>query len=232
MSQGKSVKKLRLFQRLAVWLVWGLMTIWQKSLRWRIDPGTSELLKKLPPKLVYASWHNYLFAWTYLYKKFLYPKKIHCLISASGDGAYLTVLLEKGGLFCVRGSSSFRSRTAIREMRKRLQKEEALAITPDGPRGPRHKVKEGLAQIAHKESTAILLIVPYYAKSWKLNSWDRFEIPYPFSKVFVVSRLIKEDVLKDWIEDENLDPCEQLELMMEEITGKAKVFAGENLDSQ
>ena len=231
MDQGKSVKKLRGLQRLAVWLVWGLVAIWQKSLRWRIEPETSELLKNLPPKLVYASWHNYLFSWSYLYKKFLYPKKIHCLISASGDGAYLADLLEKGGLFCVRGSSSFRSRTAIREMRKRLQKEEALAITPDGPRGPRHKVKEGLAQIAYKESAAIVLMIPNYAKSWKVKSWDRFEIPYPFSKVHVVFRLIREDVLKEWIENENLNPCEQLELMMEEITGRAKIFAGENLDS-
>ena len=231
MNQRKSVKKLRGLQHLLVWLVWGVMFVWQRTLRWRIETETSRLINQLPEKLVLATWHNKLFFWSYIYRKFLYPKKIHCLISASGDGAYLAALLEKWELFCIRGSSSFRSRTAIREMRKTLQKKEALAITPDGPKGPRHKVKEGLAQIAHKESAAIVLMIPYYAKSWKLNSWDRFEIPYPFSKVFVVSRLISKDVLKRWIEDERLDPCEQLELMMEEVTERAKVFSGENLDS-
>ena len=54
------------------------------------------------------------------------------------------------------------------ELRKTLQKGEALAITPDGPKGPCYKVKEGLAQIAHKETAGIVLMISYYETDCKI----------------------------------------------------------------
>ena len=82
----------------------------------------------------------------------------------------------------VRGSSSRRGPQALLELTTWADRGYDLAITPDGPRGPRYQVQEGVMSLAQVTG---LPIIPFsYRLGWKLrvNSWDAFQIPLPFSR--------------------------------------------------
>ena len=71
---------------------------------------------------------------------------------------------------------------AFRKMVKCIQLGESVAITPDGPKGQKEKVKEGIIKLAQITDTSIIPLV-WATKKFKLiNSWDSFVLPYPFSK--------------------------------------------------
>lgn len=61
-----------------------------------------------------------------------------------------------------------------------------LAITPDGPRGPRRKMQPGAIWLASATGLPIVLIGIGYARAWRLNSWDQFGVPVPGSGVTAV----------------------------------------------
>ncbi|MDA7650894.1 lysophospholipid acyltransferase family protein [Planctomycetota bacterium] len=108
------------------------------------------------------------------------------LVSMSGDGELANTTLERLGYRTLRGSSSRYGVRALKAMREMLRGGGAVAITPDGPRGPMHRVNRGAAFLARD---AGLPIVPFgfaAASAARLNSWDRFTLPLPFSRVQVV----------------------------------------------
>jgi len=104
------------------------------------------------------------------------------LVSASKDGAFLAAILERFGVLPVRGSSSRRGPQALLELTTWAERGYNLAITPDGPRGPRYVVQEGAMSLA--QITGLPVVPVSYYLGWKIqaNSWDRFQIPLPFSR--------------------------------------------------
>ncbi len=108
------------------------------------------------------------------------------LVSASGDGKLANMLLERLGYGTLRGSTRKAGVQALRRMRTLLADGHAVTITPDGPRGPRHHVNRGAVFLARETGRPILPIGFGVARAARLNSWDRFTIPLPFSKVCVV----------------------------------------------
>jgi lysophospholipid acyltransferase (LPLAT)-like uncharacterized protein len=104
------------------------------------------------------------------------------MVSASKDGGFLTAILECFNVQPVRGSSSRRGPQALLELTTWAERGYDLAITPDGPRGPRYEVQDGVMSLAQVTG---LPIIPFsYHLDWKLQvkSWDRFQIPLPFSR--------------------------------------------------
>jgi len=104
------------------------------------------------------------------------------MVSASRDGAFLTAVLEGFKVQPVRGSTSRRGRQALLEMTRWAERGYDLAITPDGPRGPRYQVQPGIISLA--QITGLPIIPFSYRLNWKLQikSWDRFQIPIPFAR--------------------------------------------------
>ena len=150
--------------------------------------------------MIFCFWHNRLALCVELYflfrRKQYAPAGVAGLVSASKDGALLAAVFERFGVLAVRGSSSRRGAQALRELSTWSERGYDLAITPDGPRGPRYKLAEGAAGLAQITGRQILP-VSYYLK-WKvqLNSWDGFQIPLPFTicevnvgRIFQVSLL-------------------------------------------
>jgi len=103
------------------------------------------------------------------------------MVSASKDGAVLAAILECFKVQPVRGSTSRRGPQALLELTTWAERGFDLAITPDGPRGPCYEVQDGVMSLAQISGLPIIP-VSYYLK-WKLclNSWDRFQVPLPFS---------------------------------------------------
>ncbi len=105
------------------------------------------------------------------------------LISQHLDGEFITRAVKPFGIDSVRGSTTRGSLSALRGMVRYYQNGGNLAITPDGPQGPRHQVQMGVIELA-KQTGAPLFPVAYGASRKKVfNSWDHFILPLPFSKV-------------------------------------------------
>ena len=134
---------------------------------------------------IYCVWHNRLALCLITY--FDYVKKhnqtpgMAALVSASKDGGFLASILECFGVQPVRGSSSRRGPQALLELTSWAERGYDLAITPDGPRGPRYVAQEGVLALA--QVTGLPIIPASYYLGWKVQakSWDRFQIPLPFS---------------------------------------------------
>ena len=107
------------------------------------------------------------------------------MISKSVDGEIIAGVASRTGWDPVRGSSSRGGRDALAAMIEKLKERKIAAHIVDGPRGPMGKIKPGVIRLA-QESGAV--IVPFYTsadRAWYFNSWDRFMIPKPFSRVSI-----------------------------------------------
>ena len=107
----------------------------------------------------------------------------HVLVSASGDGDVSGSVLQRFGYTPVRGSTSARGATAVREMLQVLDRRGVVIITPDGPRGPRHTMSASLAWMARATGRPVIPIGVGVDRAWRLNSWDGFTIPKPGARI-------------------------------------------------
>ncbi|ANT64306.1 MULTISPECIES: DUF374 domain-containing protein [Prosthecochloris] len=132
--------------------------------------------------LIVAFWHGKMVAGWMLVRHLFPEKKNFAVVSMSEDGQILAAALEKLEFGLIRGSSSRGGSTVRRMMEEHLTNGSVVAVTPDGPRGPLHSFKYGTLSLASEAGIPILFIEITYNKARMLRSWDRFEIPMPFSR--------------------------------------------------
>jgi lysophospholipid acyltransferase (LPLAT)-like uncharacterized protein len=178
--------RLRWYQSIGVWLVVALIRLVSATLRFRWQDDSGFLNHGQGSAAIFAVWHNrlalsmsayYGYVW-----KFSRTPGLAALVSASKDGGFLAAILECFKVQAARGSSSRRGAQALLELTTWAERGFDLAITPDGPRGPRYRVQEGVMSLAQVSG---LPIIPFSCfMRWKLQvgSWDRFQIPLPFSR--------------------------------------------------
>ena len=131
---------------------------------------------------VYIFWHSQMLAGWFLFRK----NKSAALVSKSKDGEILSNLLSKWDYKVIRGSSSKGGKEALAELINYGKKNYSIVITPDGPRGPANEIKNGALIAANDCKIPIIPIrIEYKSKKILLKSWDKFQIPYPFSKCTV-----------------------------------------------
>ncbi|MAF64995.1 MAG: hypothetical protein CMJ84_04955 [Planctomycetes bacterium] len=110
------------------------------------------------------------------------------LVSPSSDGDVSERLLEAFGYGVIRGSTSRGGARALREMLSVLRAGKMLAITPDGPRGPRHSMNPGLVWMARATGFPVIPCGFICDRAWHASSWDSFTVPKPKARVMVVYR--------------------------------------------
>ena len=132
------------------------------------------------PRGIYPFWHAHQLAALIQYD--YCPTVI--MVSRSRDGEYIAQIAQRVGFLPVRGSSSRAGASAFKEMLRLAFTEHPIAITPDGPRGPRHTVNPGVINLAQKSGLAITPVALGLSGFWELSSWDRFRIPKPFSVIY------------------------------------------------
>ena len=166
-------------QRVAAWAVFFLERLVSASLRcrWRDASGLAGGLSD--QQVIFCLWHNRLAISMLVHRR--YSRKLAALISASRDGALLAEVLRRFGVHHVRGSSSRRGPQALRELTSKARLGYSLAVTPDGPKGPRYVAHDGVISLA--QLTGLPIIGVTCSTRWKLclKTWDRFQIPLPFS---------------------------------------------------
>ncbi|MFN0069324.1 MAG: lysophospholipid acyltransferase family protein [Limisphaerales bacterium] len=153
------------------------------------DPHGGLALAQRGP-VVFALWHNRSALSLYIYRRLFHRpdprRRLAALASASRDGALMAAVLELFGAAPVRGSSSRRGLLAAAELIDAARAGADLAITPDGPRGPRYVVQPGAVAVA--QATGRPIVPVGINTRWRFNarSWDGYQVPLPFARVEVV----------------------------------------------
>jgi len=131
---------------------------------------------------IYVFWHEAITAPFYMRG----GCRITMLLSPHRDAQWLAEAAQLTGFGTIRGSTYRDSTTALRKL-FRITRGTNLAITPDGPRGPRRRMSPGPAFLASRLQLPIILIGVGYDRPWRLNTWDRFAIPKPYSRVRLIT---------------------------------------------
>lgn len=147
-----------------------------------INPEDEERALHRHRNLIYASWHQRFFPGIRL---FLDRRPIAIMISQSRDGEMIARVAERLGWEPVRGSSTRGGAVALRRLKALASKGYNFAHIVDGPKGPFGKVKPGLLFIARMVGKPIVPVITSAEKKWVFNSWDRFMVPKPFSRILV-----------------------------------------------
>ncbi|MBI2428070.1 MAG: lysophospholipid acyltransferase family protein [Ignavibacteriales bacterium] len=177
-------KKLILFSlRL---LLWRVVLLWCKSFKvTKINHEPVREICSSGGRCVVAFWHGSMLIGWFLHRP-IRSEKISALVSRSNDGEYLSAVLERWGYSMIRGSSHIGGKEAMQLMVDEVENGSSLAITPDGPRGPRNEMKMGAIRVAQKTGVPLILAGIAAKRKKNLRSWDAFEVPIPFTEVRVV----------------------------------------------
>ncbi len=177
---------------------------------------------------IYCTWHENLFLSSYVGAY----HGAHVLVSESRDGAYLGHGLENLGFGTVRGSSTRGAVRALRQMVRSGDKTH-VAITPDGPRGPRQHFQQGAVYLASRTGMPLVPVAFAFDRPWRFRSWDRMVMPRPFSRAVCyggtpihVPQKCKADGLalyQQVASDAMHRATEQAEQMLQELPRNARV---------
>lgn len=178
-SEIRTSRKAEILGTLSGWV----MKIWCATLRYEVEYSC---VQDDPAPRIYLLWHSRIFVMPATWARTLgRRRKCVVLTSASHDGTILARAMKVFSLGAVRGSSSRRGVAALIGVKKTLDAGVDVCITPDGPRGPRHVLQPGAVKAAEFSGAGIVPIHVRCHSSWKLGTWDRLEIPKPFSTVSV-----------------------------------------------
>lgn len=140
---------------------------------------------------IMACWHGELLMIPYAYTKYRKTPHVKLLISEHFDGNLIAKTLGFFGFGTIRGSSTRGGAKALISAIKELKNGYDLGITPDGPKGPRHEVQDGIIVMAQKAKVKITVVEIKPSSYWQLSSWDKFIIPKPFGIInYYISDLI------------------------------------------
>jgi len=153
-----------------------------RTVRYEIaGEGPLRELQRRGQPVIFVLWHGRLLPLSYLHR----GEGVVALVSRSDDGEYITGILEGWGYRTARGSSSRGGSVALRSIIREARDRRSICITPDGPRGPRHRMKVGALIAAQVTGLPLIPVAAGADPSWSLGSWDRFQVPRPFSRVRV-----------------------------------------------
>lgn len=207
--------------RFVIWLIPRLIRLvflfLVNTIRWQVvgDPYSRED----PKRYLYAFWHARMLMVPRISRDRAWYG--YMLISEHRDGGYIADAMHLLGIDTVRGSTTRGGARAMLKMLRAVRDENRhLAITPDGPKGPREVVQKGTIQLAMKSGLPVVPVCYATKRHWRINSWDHFYIPQPFSKgVFVMGDPVSVS------EDEDIDDAlRRVQQAMDDAQQRADSF--------
>jgi lysophospholipid acyltransferase (LPLAT)-like uncharacterized protein len=162
----------------AQWLLSVIASGYVLVVRW-----TSRIERPAPPPggpFIIALWHGHI---AMLHQLRFGDRSLIALISGHRDGRLVSKCAWHYNIGTVMGSTGRGGIVAVRQLLRWARRGHSLVITPDGPRGPRMRVKEGIIDIARLSKLPILPVAIGVSKGRELKSWDRFVIPSLFSRI-------------------------------------------------
>lgn len=171
-------------QRIAARIIHTLISAVALTLRyhWARDPRE---LPQAGRPYIFCTWHNRLPLSLLMYRQYVRAAqgvaRMAAIVSASRDGALLSRVLELFGVQPARGSSSRRGAQVLLELSTWAERGYDIAFAPDGPRGPRYQLKDGVITLAQMTGRPLVAASYHLSRKITLRNWDRFQIPLPFS---------------------------------------------------
>src|SRR5439155_18944460 len=202
-------------------LVYGLIRCLAATIRFELEDRSAQLKEALKGKIIFSIWHNRLALSLMMYRRYVVrfapERRLAAMVSASRDGGLLARVLQHFSVEPVRGSSSRRGPQALRELVSWAERGYDLAITPDGPRGPRYQVQEGVISTAQLTGLPIVPVSCHLDWKVQIESWDRFQVPLPFARCRVrIGELVR--VPREASETEREALRQKLQQTMDAIT--------------
>ena len=158
---------------------------WMSSLDYRhaaYDPTVDPVHEGFPGPAIFLFWHEYI--------PFLFYMRGYCqismLVSRHGDAEWLSCAARHMGFEMIRGSTNRGGAAALRELMTSSRRRN-LAITPDGPRGPRRRLAPGPVYLASRTGLPLVVIGLGYSHCWRMPTWDRLAVPQPGARARGIS---------------------------------------------
>lgn len=179
------LEKIKIFKILKLnffsFLSWLIIQIISRTLK--IYQINFEKIKSLNKNVIFAFFHGEQFVLVYTHRH----TNIVIMTSYSEDGELQTKILKRFGYDIVRGSAEKKGATSgTLSIIEKLLKGQSCAFAVDGPRGPGFKVKPGIVFLSQKTNLPIIPVRVFVEKKIQLNNWDKYVIPLPFSKVWII----------------------------------------------
>jgi lysophospholipid acyltransferase (LPLAT)-like uncharacterized protein len=183
--------------------IWTLCRVLSPTWRCKVHGGERiHPMRDRNKGIIFCFWHSNILPIAYAFR----TCGVKAVVSQSRDGERVAAVAQRWGYGVIRGSSTRGFLSAVRECVRELREKSNIAVTPDGPRGPKEIVKPGIAQIALLAGAPVVPIRAVAPRAIRLNSWDRFMIPFPFTRVDV---LLKDPLYPEEFKDAT-DPHKQL----------------------
>ncbi len=215
---GYSFKQ-RFLIRLVGVAIFALISVIGKTIRFEADgPDYRDSKDSRMSVPIICGWHDRLFAGAYYFR----DRGLVVMSSISFDAEYTARVIQRFGFGIIKGSSTRGGARALVEMVRAMKGGTPMLFTVDGPRGPRYEAKPGPPLLAKLTGSPILPISIEVKKCWTLNSWDKAQIPYPFTRarVFVGDPIfVSPDANDAELEQKRLGTEESLNKLA--ATGKA-----------
>lgn len=176
--------KRRARTRLISGLGGGALTALLKTVRWKISGREHyDAWWGARRPVIFVLWHGRLLPCSFYHR----GEELATLISQHRDGDYISGVVESWwGFHAIRGSSTRGGSAALRAIVRTLKRGTAVAITPDGPQGPRQKMKSGPLLAAQMAGVPIIPVSAGGGPAWWVGGWDRFLVPRPFSRIHLL----------------------------------------------
>jgi len=202
------------------YVLYGLATLLCRSLKINIKNSSAvESFFEEKKRIVLAFWHGTMLIPWFVHR----DKNFAAMVSKSKDGGLLERVLKPLNYKVIRGSSHTGGSVALGVLVDLARNECSIAMTPDGPRGPVHKMKPGAVIAAKRANIPIVLLGVGYQKKRELSSWDKFQVPKFFSRVnLVYSDPISID--EELSYDDTSKVIEECEIKLNELQREAENF--------
>jgi hypothetical protein len=167
--------------------------------------------------VIFVFWHAHLLPLVHYHRH----EGIVVLVSEHADGEHIARILEHRGFGTVRGSSTRGGVRGLRALVRAARSGSDLALTPDGPRGPRGEFKPGALAAARMTGLPLIPLAVSASRAWSLRSWDRFLIPKPFATVrieYLPPRLVGRDASRAELEKLAADLAAELNAAAERLS--------------
>jgi lysophospholipid acyltransferase (LPLAT)-like uncharacterized protein len=201
------------------WLVRRLVGTCRFHLRYDDPAVDPEVARRTGQRYIYAFFHEVMLFPAYYWN---WPE-MHILISDHADGEMITQVVRRLGFSVVRGSTTRGGARALRDMLGRIDRGH-LCFTPDGPRGPRRHVHQGMIYVASRLGLPIVGAGMAFSQAWRAKSWDRFAVPHAFTDAVCVTPraiVVPPDADRETLEAYRLE----VENSMNEAMNRAEAWA-------
>ncbi len=195
----KHIRRSPLVRRIVGRLIGIYLRLALRSARWTVDAPASSwplMLGVDGQTAIIAFWHEFLplVPALWWHARAANPSlTMTVLISRHRDGRMITEIVQRWGVKTVAGSSNRAGAgrdkggtAALRGLLSLLRAGSLIAITPDGPRGPRRVLQPGVARLAALSGIPVIAAAASCRPGRRLGSWDRMVLPLPFSRGRIV----------------------------------------------